>query len=76
SKKTAVAIEQAMRQTGLSSVGIRDDRDFRVLVRTKMPAVLVECGYLTNPTEAAMLFKSDFQDRVARAIAEGIIASL
>lgn len=75
SKKTAAAIEQAMGQTGLSSVGIRSN-DFRVLVRTNCPAVLVECGYLTNPYEAGLLYDSDFQDRIARAIANGITNSL
>ena len=75
SKKTAAAIDQAMGQTGLSSVGIRN-QDYRVLVRTTMPAVLIECGYLSNPSEAAMLNDSAFQDRLARAIADGIIASL
>ncbi|MHC4771511.1 MAG: N-acetylmuramoyl-L-alanine amidase family protein, partial [Planctomycetota bacterium] len=62
SKKTGAAINQAMGQTGLSSVGIRN-QDFRVLVRTACPAVLVECGYLTNPSEASLLDDSDFQDR-------------
>ena len=75
SKKTGAAINQAMGQTGLSSVGIRN-QDFRVLVRTACPAVLVECGYLTNPSEASLLDDSDFQDRIARAISDGIIASL
>jgi N-acetylmuramoyl-L-alanine amidase len=75
SKKTGIAINQAMGQTGLSSVGIRN-QDFRVLVRTACPAVLVECGYLTNPSEATLLDDSDFQDRIARAISDGIIASL
>jgi N-acetylmuramoyl-L-alanine amidase len=75
SKKTATAIEQAMGQTGLASIGIRN-RDFRVLVRTTCPAVLVECGYLTNPYESGLLYDSDFQDRIARAIADGIVNSL
>ena len=75
SKKTAAAIEQAMAQTGLASVGIRN-QDFRVLVRTSCPAVLVECGYLTNPYEAGLLYDSDFQDRIARAVANGIVNSL
>jgi N-acetylmuramoyl-L-alanine amidase len=66
SKKTAAAIEQSMGQTGLESIGIRN-KDFRVLVRTSCPAVLVECGYLTNPYEAGLLYDSDFQDRIARA---------
>ena len=75
SKKIGIAIEQSMGQTGLSSKGIRN-ADFRVLVRTACPAVLIECGYLTNPSEAALLDDSDFQDRIARSIADGIIAAL
>jgi len=75
SKKVGIAVEQAMGQTGLASKGIRNS-DFRVLVRTACPAVLVECGYLTNPSEASLLDDSQFQDRIARSIADGIIAAL
>jgi len=75
SKKIGVAIEQAMGQTGLASKGIRNS-DFRVLVRTACPAVLVECGYLSNPSDASLLYDTDFQDRIARSIANGIIAAL
>jgi len=75
SKKIGVAINQAMGQTGLSSVGIRN-KDFRVLVRTACPAVLVECRYLTNPSEAALLDDSDFHIFNDPAITDGIIASL
>lgn len=75
SKKIGATVEQAMEQTGLASKGVRN-QDFRVLVRTACPAVLVECGYLTNPSEASLLNDSGFQDRVARAIANGVINSL
>ena len=75
SKKTAASIEQAMGSTGLSSVGIRSN-DFRVLVRTNCPAVLVECGYLTNSYEAGLLYDSNFQSRIARSIADGILNAL
>ena len=75
SKKIGVAIEQSMGQTGLKDKGMRN-QDFRVLVKTACPAVLIECGYLTNPSEASLLYDSSFQDRIARAIANGIVASL
>ena len=29
------------------------------------PAVLVECGYLSNPSEAAILYDGDFQNQLA-----------
>ncbi|MCI0499327.1 MAG: N-acetylmuramoyl-L-alanine amidase [Planctomycetales bacterium] len=75
SKKTGQNIESSMANTGMSSKGMRN-ADYRVLVRTKCPAVLVECGYLSNPSEAALLYDSQFQDRIARAIADGIVRSL
>ena len=40
----------------------------------RSPGVLniVECGFLTNPSEAALLQTEEYQEKVARAIAEGI----
>ena len=40
------------------------------------PAVLVECGFLTNPTEAKKLVDSGYQQRTARGIMTGMIAYL
>lgn len=56
--------------------GIRDNRTFRVLMRTRMPAVLVELGYLTHPAEAARLSTPAYRRRLAGVIAEGIVAFL
>lgn len=75
SKKAGQNLENAMASTGLSSKGLRN-ADYRVLVRTDCPAVLVECGFLSNPSEASLLSDTQFQDRIARAIADGIVKSL
>ncbi len=75
SKKAGRAIEGTMGQTGLRSLGMRNE-DYRVLKNTKCPAVLVECGHISNPTEAAMLEDGRFQDNIARAIADGILEYL
>lgn len=45
---------------------------FAVLMWTKMPAVLIELGFISNPSEEALLENPAFQGRAARAIAEGI----
>jgi len=47
---------------------------FWVLVGTQMPAILIEMGYLTNPIEAKLLKKRDYQTLIARGIAKGIKA--
>ena len=37
---------------------------------------IVECGFLTNPEEAKMLVTEEYQDKVAKAVTEGIQAYL
>jgi len=71
SRQAAEAIARAMAKTGLDNTGVRE-ADYKVLIYTEGPAVLVELGYLSNYQEAALLKDSSFQDRLAEAIAKGI----
>lgn len=41
-----------------------------VLKRTRCPWVLCECGFITNPENAALM--KDHPGRIAEAIAEGV----
>jgi len=45
---------------------------FYILVGASRPSILVEVGYLTNPKERTRLFTSDYQNRIAKGIAEGV----
>ena len=45
---------------------------FAVLMGVNMPAVLVEIGFLTNPAEAKRLRSSEYQARIAEAVAQGV----
>ncbi len=67
----ARAISRHMVFTGTPNRGIRR-ADFRVLVRTACPAVLVELGYLSNRQEAARLAKSAHRRKLAESIANGV----
>ena len=58
---------------GNSSRGVKT-ANFRVLRLNQYPAVLVECGFLSNPREGACCRRPDHQERLADAIARGIIA--
>ncbi len=51
--------------------GIRYRR-FSVLRETKYPAVLVECGFISNPYERSRCVKSSYQAAAARSIVAGI----
>jgi N-acetylmuramoyl-L-alanine amidase len=48
--------------------------NFRVLRLNRFPAVLVECGYLSNRSEGALCATEKHQERLASAIASAIIA--
>src|SRR5437763_3835761 len=48
-------------------------RGYFVLRRTTVPAVLVECGFLTNPTEAQYALTTTYRQKLAQEIARGIV---
>ncbi len=52
--------------------GVRQAR-FYVLRNSSMPSILVETGFVTSPEESAKLTNLDYQDRMAAAIAKGIL---
>ena len=70
--RAANAINRRLASVVVKTRGVKR-RNFRVLVNTKMPAVLVELGFLTNRAEAAMLADPNHRRRLARAIADGIV---
>ncbi len=45
---------------------------FYVLVGASRPSILVEVGYITNTKERQRLFTSDYQERIAEGIVEGV----
>ena len=55
--------------------GVKQGR-FYVIKNTRMPAVLVEIGFLTGRLDARRLEKTAHRERVAYAIAKGILEYL
>ena len=51
--------------------GIRR-RGFYVIRKTAIPSVLVECGFLTNPTEGSLALTAAYREKLAQQIARGI----
>src|SRR6266487_2723905 len=47
-------------------------RGYYVLRKANVPAVLVECGFLTNPTEAAYAQTASYRQKLAEEIAAGV----
>ncbi|HRK33616.1 MAG TPA: N-acetylmuramoyl-L-alanine amidase [Candidatus Hydrogenedentes bacterium] len=40
----------------------------------QMPGVIVETGFITNPTEEALLVNAEYQEKLAQGIANGVVA--
>lgn len=76
SKRAASAIyDRLLPASGLRGRGVKAD-NFAVLRETKMPAVLIELGFISNSGDRAKLTDSAWQDDAAKAIADGIIEAL
>lgn len=56
----------------LKDRGIRR-RQYLVLRETKCPAVLIECGYLSNSSERKRAAQSGHQQKIAQAIVDGLV---
>ena len=49
---------------------------FDVLKDNNMPAILIQCGFLSNPTDEKKLTNPEFQKDLAEGIAQGILSFL
>ncbi|MEI8314574.1 MAG: N-acetylmuramoyl-L-alanine amidase [Verrucomicrobiota bacterium] len=58
--------------TGANDRGIRRAR-FVVIRDVRCPAILVESGFLSNPVEEQRLLATDYRDKLAKGIADGIL---
>lgn len=65
-------ISGSLTDSGLTrSRGVKS-AEFRVLMNTKVPALLLEVGFLTNPEEATRLTTSDYQRQLVVMISSGV----
>lgn len=71
-KKLAELVQKELvKATGLRNRGVKTG-NFYVLRKTKMPAILCECGFMDNLEEAKLMLDENYQQKVAEAIAKGI----
>lgn len=70
----AEAINEELEQAGFRNLGIKERPGLVILRRSRMPAVLIEAGFLNTAADNE-LFDERF-DAVAQAIADGILQTL
>jgi N-acetylmuramoyl-L-alanine amidase len=68
----AYQMEKSLVQNlGAEDRGVRRAR-FAVLRDAAMPAILIEGGYMTNPTESKKIYDANYRKQMASAIVKGI----
>ena len=66
---------ELVQATGWPDGGVRV-ANLHMTRETKMPAILVECGFISNPEQEKQLRQPEFQKKMAQAIADGVLAYL
>lgn len=54
----------------------KDNKSYYILRKSNVPAVIAECGFLSNEEEAKKLCDNEYQMQLAKKISEGIISYL
>jgi N-acetylmuramoyl-L-alanine amidase len=76
SRDLAVGVQaRLVAATGAIDRGVKENLFF-VIRRTRIPAILVELGFMTHAVEGRELMKPAYQRKLADALADGIIAFL
>ena len=73
-KELAENINRELAQEGFQNLGIRERPGLVVLRRTKMPAALIEVGFINTRADNRLLDQNF--DGVTRAIADGVLMTL
>lgn len=76
SSYTLAAYIQAylVQRTGMVNRGVKSANFHVIRNTTRNPAVLIECGFVSNPTERAHMMTGEYRARIAEGIAQGIVA--
>jgi N-acetylmuramoyl-L-alanine amidase len=64
----------AVRATGATNLGLVRRSDLTGFNWANVPAILVECGYLSNPRERRLLESSGYEWKIARGLTAGVSA--
>ena len=73
-QKLAIMIQRELvRVVGRQDRGVIE-RNYAVLRETRVPSVLVETAFLSNPTEEILLGQEPFRQKLAEGIFQGIRA--
>lgn len=76
SSGTGENLAQSVQSSLASTVNLQDrgvmQANYRVIHQNQAPAVLMELGFITNPTDLSVIQTSDYQNKVGQAVTNGL----
>jgi len=79
SRDMAISVQKSLKDN-LQDNNIREaakvNSNILIMKNTKIPAIIVECGFLSNPEECELLTQEEYQKKLSNAIAEGTLRYL
>lgn len=63
-----------VQSTRMTNRGVKTAGFHVIRNTTRNPAVLVECGFVSNSTERSRMMTGDFRKKIAEGVAQGIVA--
>jgi N-acetylmuramoyl-L-alanine amidase len=78
SREFAAYIQSALQSHAVKSAGGMANRGvkrapFIVLIGAKMPSILAEIGFITNPNEEERMRRSEHRQKIAEALYAGVL---
>ncbi|MBL4931688.1 N-acetylmuramoyl-L-alanine amidase family protein [Clostridium paridis] len=75
-KDGGIILSELIKSAGMKNRGISERSDLTGFNWSKVPVVLVETGFMSNPNEDRWLSSNEYQDKIASGLSSGIIKAL
>ena len=74
SERAAGIIQEALKEIDPDNTkAAKPNRTYYILKKTEVPVVIAECGFLSNYEEAEKLADEEYRQKLAEAVAKGIL---
>lgn len=71
-----IVLNTLTKQVGMKNRGLIFSKEMTGFNWSEVPVILVEMGFLSNPSEDRLLSSADYQDKLAKGLADGIAEAL
>ncbi|WP_238881895.1 N-acetylmuramoyl-L-alanine amidase [Clostridium sp. YIM B02551] len=75
-KDGGIILSELIKSAGMKNRGISERSDLTGFNWSKVPVILVETGFMSNPNEDRLLCSNEYQDKIASGLSSGIIKAL